>query len=159
MSQDWVGSELLEVHHVPYHIIRSDAYGTLEHIGNWMRVTTHREWPETEFTQENICAEWNTIQQWMTHPITPQTHPINTPRTHPITPRTYPSSKAPRRGAPSRPAIRPPHGQPIAIPSISVGAPHTIDPQQVRQNFQEFYAKFGTHPTRHTRGRSQPSRH
>ena len=67
MPQDWVGSELLEVHHIPYHFIRSDAYATLEHIGNWMRVTLHKEWSESDFTEEHLQKEWSKVQQWMDH--------------------------------------------------------------------------------------------
>ena len=147
MPQDLVGSELLEVHHVPYELLRSDAYGTLEHIGNWMRMTPRKEWSETDFTREHLEAEWKKIQQWMNIP-SPHTHPPVTP------PRKEYSTKPPpcRQSAST-----------ISVPSISVGASHTIDPQQVRQHFQEFYAKFGppvqAPPVRPSRGRPRPPRH
>ena len=43
MPLDWVGSDLLEVSYVPYEIIKSDNYGTLEMIGEWMRFTKNNE--------------------------------------------------------------------------------------------------------------------
>lgn len=43
MPQDWVGSDLLEVTQVPYEFIKSDNYGILERIGDWMRFTTKNE--------------------------------------------------------------------------------------------------------------------
>jgi hypothetical protein len=161
MPQDWVGSELLEVHHVPYELIRSDAYGTLEHIGNWMRMTTCKEWSETEFTREYLQAEWNRIQQWLKTPTntSPQVHP-------PVRPTGISNaqrSKPLRKEYSTNPHHTRLSGPPISIPSISVGASHTIDPHQVRQNFQEFYAKFGSPaqaaPEQYSRGRSRPPRY
>jgi hypothetical protein len=37
MKKDWVGTELLEVTQLPYKLIKSDDFGTLEMIGNWFR--------------------------------------------------------------------------------------------------------------------------
>jgi hypothetical protein len=54
MPRDWVGSDLLEVGSVPYSIVKSDSYGVLEHIGEWMRFTPHKD----DF-------EYNTIRQIM----------------------------------------------------------------------------------------------
>lgn len=137
MPQDWVGSELLEVFQVPYHVIRSDEYATLEHIGNWMRVIVHKECSEIEFTEKYVQQEWTTIQQWMT-----QSNSVPRAPFKPMTPRK-------EYHKPSR-HITKSHGPPITIPSISVGASHTIDPVQVRQRFQEFYATCGTLPSQHT---------
>jgi hypothetical protein len=63
MPQDWVGTELLEVIQVPYEHIKSDNYGTLEHIGNWMRFTSKGEF---EYDEESLAREFNTIKRWMT---------------------------------------------------------------------------------------------
>ncbi len=150
MPHDWIGSELLEVRHVPYHHIRSDDYATYEHIGNWMRVTLKTERPEMEYTREHLQTEWNRIQQWISRPI-------NVSRTQ--------EAHRPMRkeyNKISRPTTKPP-GPPIMVPSISVGTAHMIDPQQVRQSFQEFYAKFGTPPSprnsHRPRAHPRPPRH
>ena len=73
MPQDWVGSELLEVSNIPYEQIKSDNYGTLEKIGDWMRFTSRNE---TEFDSESLKNELVYIKKWMTEKdCTP-----NTPR-------------------------------------------------------------------------------
>ena len=63
MPQDWVGTELLEVIQVPYEHIKSDNYGTLERIGNWMRFISKGEF---EYNEESLKRELNTIKHWMT---------------------------------------------------------------------------------------------
>ncbi len=62
MPQDWVGTELLEVSNVPYEFVKSDTYGTLEKVGDWMRFTTKTE---TEFNEDFLKNEFNTIKKWM----------------------------------------------------------------------------------------------
>jgi hypothetical protein len=62
MPSDWVGTELLEVSNVPYEFVKSDTYGTLEKIGEWMRFTTKTE---TEFNEEFLKNEFVTIQKWI----------------------------------------------------------------------------------------------
>jgi hypothetical protein len=62
MPQDWVGSELLEVSHVPYEHIKSDNYGTLEKIGDWMRFISKQE---IEFDEDTLQTELETIKDWM----------------------------------------------------------------------------------------------
>jgi hypothetical protein len=62
MPQDWVGSELLEVSHVPYEHIKSDNYGTLEKIGDWMRFTSKQE---IDFDEDTLQNELETIKDWM----------------------------------------------------------------------------------------------
>lgn len=37
MKKDWVGTELLEVTQLPYKLIKSDNFGTLDMIGDWYR--------------------------------------------------------------------------------------------------------------------------
>lgn len=56
MKKDWVGSELLEVTQLPYTIIKSDNFGTLEMIGNWYRFITNNE-----------TITINQINNWITY--------------------------------------------------------------------------------------------
>jgi hypothetical protein len=62
MPQDWVGTELLEVSNVPYEFVKSDNYGTLEKIGDWMRFTTKSE---TIFNADFLKDEFINIQKWI----------------------------------------------------------------------------------------------
>ncbi len=62
MHQDWVGTELLEVTNVPYEMVKSDAYGTLEKVGDWMRFTLKNE---IEFKENNLKSEFIEIKKWM----------------------------------------------------------------------------------------------
>jgi hypothetical protein len=62
MPQDWVGTELLEVSNVPYEFVKSDTYGTLEKVGDWMRFTTKTE---TEFNEDFLKNEFSNIKKWM----------------------------------------------------------------------------------------------
>jgi hypothetical protein len=68
MPQDWVGSELLEVSTLPYQYIKSDNYGTLEQIGNWMRFTLNGD---IEYTNEKLEEELIAIKKWMLFPLQP----------------------------------------------------------------------------------------
>ena len=54
MPQDWTGSELLEVTNISYEQIKSDNYGTLEKLGDWMRFTSKNE---IEFNSESLQNE------------------------------------------------------------------------------------------------------
>jgi hypothetical protein len=60
MPQDWVGSELLEVTQVPYEQIKSDNYGTLERVGEWMRFIS-----VDEFDSETLQNELIQIKKWI----------------------------------------------------------------------------------------------
>jgi hypothetical protein len=62
MPQDWVGNDLLEVTSVPYEFIKSDNYGTLEKLGEWMRFTLKRE---ITFDFEVLQTEYNKIKIWI----------------------------------------------------------------------------------------------
>ena len=64
MPLDWVGSDLLEVSYVPYEIIKSDNYGTLEMIGEWMRFTKNNE---IEYSAESLKAEYINVKKWINH--------------------------------------------------------------------------------------------
>ena len=116
MPRDWIGSNLLEVMHVPYQLIRSDAYGTLEQIGEWLRFTMKQE---VEFTRARLTDEFARVQQWMHSPVSVSTMP------------------------PRREQHRPLHLAPV-IPSIPLVS--SMCPQKVKQDFQEFYQKYATPP-------------
>lgn len=62
MPQDWVGTELLEVTNIPYEMIKSDGYGTLEKIGNWMRFTSKNE---LNFEIDSLKNEFTNIKKWI----------------------------------------------------------------------------------------------
>jgi hypothetical protein len=61
-SEDYVGSELLEVKQLPYSLIKSDNYGTLEHIGEWMQFTLLKN---VDYTKETMVEELNNIKHWL----------------------------------------------------------------------------------------------
>ena len=152
MPQDWVGSELLEVCSVPYHLYRSDEYATLEHIGNWMRVTLKRGKSDVEWTLEHLQAQWNNIKQWMKQPSNTSLTPLE--HRPPVIRREHHTHQRATTMHPSRP--------PITAPSIPVAQAHTIDPVQVQKSFQEFYAKVGAPPRHHAprdSHRPRPPRH
>ncbi len=62
MPQDWVGSELLEVTNIPYQLIKSDTYGTLDKLGSWMRFTSKNDIP---FNADNLQNEFVNIKKWI----------------------------------------------------------------------------------------------
>lgn len=64
MPHDWVGSDLLEVSYVPYEMIKSDNYGILEMIGDWMRFTKNTE---IEYSEESLKTEYINIKKWISH--------------------------------------------------------------------------------------------
>lgn len=62
MPTDWIGSELLEVTKIPYRLIKSDKYGTLEHIGEWFYFTLTKK---LDYTKDNMIRELDTIKFWI----------------------------------------------------------------------------------------------
>jgi hypothetical protein len=62
MPTDWVGNELLEVTCIPYEQIKSDNYGTLDKIGEWMRFTLKQN---IDFFPEILEQELVKIKKWM----------------------------------------------------------------------------------------------
>ena len=62
MPQDWVGTELLEVSCIPFEQIKSDNYGLLEQIGDWMRFTCNND---IEYNTDVLTNEMETIQKWV----------------------------------------------------------------------------------------------
>jgi hypothetical protein len=55
MPCDWVGSEMLEMVRIGYHLIREDSNGTLEQIGEWMR---YRSKCDSTFEQNALEKEY-----------------------------------------------------------------------------------------------------
>ena len=62
MPHDWVGSDLLEVTSVPYECVKSDNYGTLEKLGEWMRFTLKGD---ITFDFETLTSEFNKVKKWI----------------------------------------------------------------------------------------------
>lgn len=62
MPTNWIGSELLDIMELPYKHIKSDEYGTLEMIGNWMRFTSKNEF---DYNSNTLINELNIIKQWI----------------------------------------------------------------------------------------------
>jgi hypothetical protein len=57
MKKDWVGTEILEVTQLPYKLIKSDDFGTLEMIGDWFRFISNTD-TDTDTVEK--------IHEWMT---------------------------------------------------------------------------------------------
>jgi len=113
MPQDWTGTELLEVTQVNYELIKSDNYGTLEHIGNWMRFTsTH----DINYKKESLEMELTKITTWMNNKKEKQL-PFQPPKKYQNT------QKIPYNNH---------HHKKTTI----------LDPNIIQQNFQEFLIKF-----------------
>jgi len=69
MPTNWVGSHFLENVSVPYALIKEDALGRLEQLGEWMRFSTYHEVDDKE-------VEWERIQQWIVaKPFVAKIHP------------------------------------------------------------------------------------
>lgn len=115
MPHDWVGSELLEVHQVPYECMKSDEYGILECIGNWMRFTSKKE---IKFDMNTLQKEYEHIQQWMKVPFRKPSRDM------------YPS---PSRNVPVK----------HVSTNVKTEVTNILDPIHVRENFQQFLKKFG----------------
>jgi hypothetical protein len=117
MPQDWTGSELLEVTNVPYEQIKSDNYGTLEKVGDWMRFTTKNE---IEFDSESLQTELLRIKKWMTE-----------------------NSKAPKSETPKSETPR--QNKFIQKPidhHRQHTSPQNLSSEKVQLNFQEFLIKY-----------------
>jgi len=61
MPSNWVGSYVLEQSHVPYVLIRTMEWGTLERIGDWMRFITKEDVPVEE--RERMWMEIKKIEE------------------------------------------------------------------------------------------------
>lgn len=70
LPHNWVGSDILEIITVPYQLIKSDAFGTLEQIGDWMRFISKDELKS--FDTDILINEMNQIIVWL-HSNTIQT--------------------------------------------------------------------------------------
>jgi hypothetical protein len=62
MPINWVGSELLNILELPYKHIKTDEYGTLEMIGDWMRFTLKNE---IDYNSNTLLSELTKIKQWI----------------------------------------------------------------------------------------------
>jgi hypothetical protein len=131
MPQDWVGSELLEVNQLPYRLIKSDIYGCLEQIGNWMRFIQHGN---HTITLENARVEYEKIKEWMQQ-VSPS-HPL------PVKPLSNhkPNMHVTKAHYPLQSRIQPP-----SIPLVPV-----MNTQAVHAQFQEFLQKFNMNNIQHT---------
>ena len=117
MPQDWTGSELLEVTNISYEQIKSDNYGTLEKLGDWMRFTSKNE---IEFNSESLQNELLHIKKWMT------------------TKSEAPKSEAPKSEAPRQNKFV---QKPIDH-RHQHNSPHHLSSEKVQLNFQEFLIKY-----------------
>jgi hypothetical protein len=61
LSQDRLGSDLLEVLTVPYHLVKEDSYATLVQVGPWMRCILKND---TLDEMDALQNEWNAVQKW-----------------------------------------------------------------------------------------------
>jgi hypothetical protein len=62
MPNDWIGSTLLDIVTLPYHLIKKDAYATLEQVGMWMRCTVSTPL----FDSASLQREYHSICSWIT---------------------------------------------------------------------------------------------
>jgi hypothetical protein len=121
MPQDWIGTELLEVTQVAYELIKTDNYGTLEQLGNWMRFTSSSE---IEFNKETLESELIKIKSWM------DAKTFTKPPTNVHT-KQYNPNKSYNKHQEQRQQHRPKHHH-----------PHTIDTNFVQEQFKNFLIKF-----------------
>jgi hypothetical protein len=61
MPINWVGSDLLEIIELPYKHIKTDNYGTLEMIGDWIRFTLKND---IDYNSKALINELITIKEW-----------------------------------------------------------------------------------------------
>lgn len=121
MPQDWIGTELLEVTQVNYDLIKTDNYGTLEQVGEWMRFTSVSE---IEFNKNNLESELNKIISWMNgkkekekEREKPQFQPKKYNNIHPIQNKQHTHQQYQKK-------------------------PYSLDHTTITQNFQQFLIKF-----------------
>ena len=112
MPQDWTGSELLEVTNISYEQIKSDNYGTLEKLGDWMRFTSKNE---IEFNSESLQNELLHIKKWMT--TKSEAHKSEAPRQNKFVQKPVDHRR-------------------------QHNSPHHLSSEKVQLNFQEFLIKY-----------------
>ena len=117
MPQDWTGFELLEVTNISYEQIKSDNYGTLEKLGDWMRFTSKNE---IEFNSESLQNELLHIKKWMT--TKSEAHKSEAHK-----------SEAPRQNK---------FVQKPVDHRRQHNSPHHLSSEKVQLNFQEFLIKY-----------------
>jgi hypothetical protein len=137
MPQDWIGTELLEVTQVSYELIKTDNYGTLEQIGNWMRFTSSAE---IVFEKENLEAELNKITNWMNTKKEHKTVTYNNPKpTYNQEQRTY---NKPQYNNKQRSNI--PHNK-----QRHTNNPNPLDTNFIQEQFKNFLIKFDINNINH----------
>ena len=144
MPTDWVGADLLEVNQVPITVIKNDDYGTLEHIGNWMRFISKGD---MIFTKENLSKEFEKIKQWKENhspPVSTNEHyskHLSNRKLHTTNPTKYHSTRQ----------IQPQQYQQHRQYSHETrpSPPLSFDTQSVHQNFKEFLHKFNINNVMH----------
>jgi len=122
MPQDWTGSELLEVTNISYEQIKSDNYGTLEKLGDWMRFTSKNE---IEFNSESLQNELLHIKKWMTTKSEAHKSEAHKSEAH--------KSEAPRQNK---------FVQKPVDHRRQHNSPHHLSSEKVQLNFQEFLIKY-----------------
>jgi len=133
MPQDWTGSELLEVTNISYEQIKSDNYGTLEKLGDWMRFTSKNE---IEFNSESLQNELLHIKKWMTTKSEAHKSEAHKSEAH--------KSEAPRQNK---------FVQKPVDHRRQHNSPHHLSSEKVQLNFQEFLIKYSLNsPTSYNNG-------
>lgn len=61
LARDQLGSDLLEVLTVPYHLVKEDSYAILEQVGLWMRCILKKD---TDYNKNMLENEWTIVQKW-----------------------------------------------------------------------------------------------
>lgn len=142
MPNDWVGSELLEVTQLSYQLIKEDAYGLLENIGEWMKFTLKKD---IVFERDVLEQELGRIKDWINAAEVSHTHhrsQIQTNQTH--TPTMYRqnyNNKQPHRYQ------QPPHPQQNRQNQQNYHQPRHKQPlglnrEEIKHNFQHFLDKY-----------------
>jgi hypothetical protein len=123
MPADWVGTELLEVTNIPYEIVKTDGYGTLEKIGTWMRFISKNE---CNFEEESLKNEFSNIKKW-------------------INQKNKQYSEKPHKYQQMQPHHQKTHQ--YHTPQQKYNNTKSLDQQQVQLNFQEFLIKYTQSPS------------
>jgi hypothetical protein len=137
MPQDWTGSELLEVTNLSYEQIKSDNYGILEKLGDWMRFTSKNE---IKFDSESLQNELLNIKKWMTEKkyateseaYKSEAHKSEAHKSEAHKSEAH-KSEAPRQNKFVQKPIHHHHQH---------NSPHHLSSENVQLNFQEFLIKY-----------------
>jgi hypothetical protein len=144
MPQDWIGADLLEVNQIPYELIKSDNYATLEHVGIWMRCILHQE---TEHTIENLKQQYDLIMKWKDRKHVDSVAKPNIASSVPRNVSTYHRTTRPNASSYQKQYHKQYESPPRynQFTSSTPPTPSHIDSEIVHQQFQEFLNKFNVH--------------